>query len=186
MEPLSKLLVSAVENGVFQSLWASSLFHGGTSSDSSSTSRLSGSSQRLASLAHLRKYRLKKPHNGETWNGAITLVRDNLSMFANLRGGRVRSSSFVLKHRRKGGSVAPLPMYVFIPSLVICKRLANRYHRSSVLAMAPMLMVSAVATGKSYDGSSLMSRTSRASSGGGPSSSGHGALPPLFARSSTP
>jgi Ca2+-transporting ATPase len=35
----------------------------------------------------------------EGWNNAITLVRDNLSTFANLRGGRVRSSSFVIKSR---------------------------------------------------------------------------------------
>lgn len=33
------------------------------------------------------------------WNSAIQLVRDNLGTFANLRGGRVRSSSFVVKSR---------------------------------------------------------------------------------------
>ena len=33
------------------------------------------------------------------WNGAINMVRDNLSTFANLRGGRLRSSSFVIKSR---------------------------------------------------------------------------------------
>jgi Ca2+-transporting ATPase len=32
------------------------------------------------------------------WN-AITRVRDNLNTFANVRGGRVRSSSFVIKSR---------------------------------------------------------------------------------------
>lgn len=33
------------------------------------------------------------------WNEAIELVRDNLATFANLRGGRLRSSSFVWKSR---------------------------------------------------------------------------------------
>jgi len=33
------------------------------------------------------------------WNFAINRVRDNLSMFANLRGGRVHSSPFVIKSR---------------------------------------------------------------------------------------
>ena len=37
--------------------------------------------------------------DADTWNGAITLVRDNLSIFANIRGGRVRSSSVVVKSR---------------------------------------------------------------------------------------
>lgn len=35
----------------------------------------------------------------ETWNGAISLVRDNLGYFANVRGGRMRASSFVGKSR---------------------------------------------------------------------------------------
>src|SRR5262245_40949120 len=35
----------------------------------------------------------------EGWNGAISLVRDNLGTFANIRSGRVRSSSFVNKSR---------------------------------------------------------------------------------------
>ena len=36
----------------------------------------------------------------EGWGGAISMVRDNLGTFANIRGGRVRSSSFVLKSRQ--------------------------------------------------------------------------------------
>lgn len=35
----------------------------------------------------------------EGWNPAINLVRDNLETFANIRGGRLRSSSFVGKSR---------------------------------------------------------------------------------------
>ena len=33
------------------------------------------------------------------WNSAIELVRDNLSMFSHVRGGRMRSSSYVGKSR---------------------------------------------------------------------------------------
>jgi Ca2+-transporting ATPase len=36
----------------------------------------------------------------EGWGGAINMVRDNLGTFANIRGGRVRSSSFVGKSRQ--------------------------------------------------------------------------------------
>jgi P-type Ca2+ transporter type 2C len=35
----------------------------------------------------------------EGWDGTISKVRDNLGTFANIRGGRVRSSSFVIKSR---------------------------------------------------------------------------------------
>jgi Ca2+-transporting ATPase len=38
-------------------------------------------------------------HEQDGWNGAISMVQDNLSTFANLRGGRLRSSSFVIKSR---------------------------------------------------------------------------------------
>lgn len=37
--------------------------------------------------------------DAEGWSGAINLVRDNLSTFSNIRGGRLRSSSFVIKSR---------------------------------------------------------------------------------------
>lgn len=36
----------------------------------------------------------------ERWDDAIEQVRDNLATFANLRGGRVRASSFVGKSRQ--------------------------------------------------------------------------------------
>ncbi|EDR08465.1 Ca-transporting ATPase [Laccaria bicolor S238N-H82] len=68
--------------------------------------------------------------DADTWNGAITLVRDNLSIFANIRGGRVRSSSVVVKSRSA--------------------RLSQEFphlRMSSVLTMAPTLMAGAVATG---------------------------------------
>jgi Ca2+-transporting ATPase len=34
------------------------------------------------------------------WNSAIELVRDNLATFTHLRGGQLRSSSFVVKSRQ--------------------------------------------------------------------------------------
>ena len=33
------------------------------------------------------------------WGSAISLVRDNLNTFSNVRGGRMRASSFVVKSR---------------------------------------------------------------------------------------
>lgn len=48
----------------------------------------------------------------EGWTGAITRVRDNLSTFSNVRGGRMRSSSFVVKSRTAllGGHTEKPPM----------------------------------------------------------------------------
>jgi len=60
--------------------------------------------------------------NGE-WNFAINRVRDNLGMFANVRGGRVRSSSFVIKSRsarlEDGPERPTLPsLMTMVPTLV--------------------------------------------------------------------
>ncbi|KAJ7284885.1 calcium-transporting ATPase [Mycena rebaudengoi] len=65
------------------------------------------------------------------WN-AITLVRDNLGTFANVRGGRVRSSSFVVKSRTA--------------------RLSQERERpiSSLLAMAPTLMMGTIAASHAW------------------------------------
>jgi len=52
----------------------------------------------------------------EGWNDAITRVRYNLSTFANLRGGRLRSSSFVIRSRSahlRNDNEPPLLLYVF-------------------------------------------------------------------------
>ncbi|KAF7970842.1 hypothetical protein HWV62_22800, partial [Athelia sp. TMB] len=63
-----------------------------------------------------------KPGAGE-WNSAINRVRDNLGLFSNVRGGRVRSSSFVIKSRsarlRDEGQRTTLPsLMAMVPTLV--------------------------------------------------------------------
>ncbi|KAJ7104244.1 calcium-transporting ATPase [Mycena belliarum] len=64
------------------------------------------------------------------WN-AITRVRDNLNTFANVRGGRVRSSSFVIKSRTA--------------------RLSHDQERPvSLLAMAPTLMMGTIAASAAW------------------------------------
>ncbi|KAF8206554.1 hypothetical protein K438DRAFT_481244 [Mycena galopus ATCC 62051] len=64
------------------------------------------------------------------WN-AITRVRDNLGTFANVRGGRVRSSSFVIKSRTG--------------------RLSQEKERPlSLLAMAPTLMMGTIAASHAW------------------------------------
>ncbi|KAG9315051.1 Ca-transporting ATPase [Chiua virens] len=56
------------------------------------------------------------------WNEAIELVRDNLATFANLRGARLRSSSFVWKSRSarlQSDRRVPLPsIMTMVPSLI--------------------------------------------------------------------
>ncbi|KAF8802453.1 Ca-transporting ATPase [Phlegmacium glaucopus] len=68
----------------------------------------------------------------EGWGGAISIVRDNLGTFANIRGGRLRSSSFVVKSRSA--------------------RLSQDEQMtiSSVLTMAPTIVLGAIASGSSY------------------------------------
>jgi len=58
----------------------------------------------LVRLLPKRESELVKVRPEIEWNSAIELVRDNLATFANLRGGRMRSSSFVIKSRQ-----TPLP-----------------------------------------------------------------------------
>ncbi|KAF9565395.1 calcium-translocating P-type ATPase [Agrocybe pediades] len=70
--------------------------------------------------------------DAEGWSGAINLVRDNLNTFANIRGGRLRSSSFVLKSRSARMSQD------------------DNMRISSVLTMAPTLIIGAVAAGQAY------------------------------------
>ncbi|KAE9401479.1 calcium-translocating P-type ATPase [Gymnopus androsaceus JB14] len=80
----------------------------------------------------------------EGWHSAITLVRDNLRTFSHLRGGRLRSSSFVVKSRsaRSSGDQEPLRI-------------------SSILTMAPTLIAGAVANhGYRHGGGNLSDPTS--------------------------
>lgn len=46
----------------------------------------------------------------QQWNLAITQVRNNLNTFANVRGGRMRSSSFVRKSRNANVTAEKRPM----------------------------------------------------------------------------
>ncbi len=62
-----------------------------------------------------------KNSDTEGRTGAITVVRDNLGTFANLRGGRVRSSSFVIESRRATLSDDQGPMRLLVFSLIFVK-----------------------------------------------------------------
>ncbi|KIL58739.1 hypothetical protein M378DRAFT_86043 [Amanita muscaria Koide BX008] len=68
------------------------------------------------------------------WNNAISLVRDNLKFFASVRGGRLRSSSFVAKSR----------LAKIHPEATQTLKIA------SILTMAPTLMAGAIAGGQHY------------------------------------
>lgn len=63
-------------------------------------------------------------HESEVWSGAVAMVRDNLFTFSNIRGGRLRSSSFVIKSRlmRKSqeNQAPPLRVYVSLDHLFDC------------------------------------------------------------------
>ncbi|KAG2744466.1 hypothetical protein P692DRAFT_20838185 [Suillus brevipes Sb2] len=52
------------------------------------------------------------------WNSAIKPLHDNLATFANLRGGRLHSSSFVVKsHQARLHEDKRVPLYVLMFSL---------------------------------------------------------------------
>lgn len=59
--------------------------------------------------------------DAEAWSGASALVRDNLGMFANIRGGRMRSSSIVLKSRlmRRHSHDIPKPLKAYVLSYLV-------------------------------------------------------------------
>lgn len=68
-----------------------------------------------------------KDSDSDGWNHAISLVRDNLKFFASVRGGRLRSSSFVAKSRL--AKIHPEAMQQTL----------------TTLTMAPTLMAGAIA-----------------------------------------
>ena len=87
--------------------------------------------------------------NGE-WNFAINRVRDNLGMFANLRGGRVRSSSFVIKSRsaRLQDSPERPTLYVYFAVCVVPLTLTDTIlFRPSLMTMVPTLVASSIGAG---------------------------------------
>ena len=65
----------------------------------------------------------------ERWDDAIERVRDNLTTFAILRGGRVRASSFVGQSRRTAASQAGIQLCVS----VICCAAYTSHKRSAIL-----------------------------------------------------
>ncbi|KAF8896568.1 calcium-transporting ATPase [Infundibulicybe gibba] len=75
--------------------------------------------------------------DAEGWDGVITQVRDNLGIFAQVRGGRIMSSNFVIKSRSARLSQEKT---LTLPS---------------VLTMVPTLMVGTIATGHGYQRGSL-------------------------------
>ena len=87
--------------------------------------------------------------NGE-WNFAINRVRDNLGMFANVRGGRVRSSSFVIKSRsaRLQDSPERPTLYVYFALCVVPLTLTDTIlFRPSLMTMVPTLVASSIGAG---------------------------------------
>ncbi|OAX36045.1 calcium-translocating P-type ATPase, partial [Rhizopogon vinicolor AM-OR11-026] len=76
----------------------------------------------LMRLLPRREGGLPKVRSDVEWNSAIELVRDNLATFANLRGGRLRSSSFVVKSRQARlheDKRVPLPsLMTMVPTLI--------------------------------------------------------------------
>ncbi|KAJ1307270.1 hypothetical protein OPQ81_001382 [Rhizoctonia solani] len=74
----------------------------------------------------------KREEEKNSWNPAINQVRDRLQTFSNIRGARMRASSFVRKSRNQRGSLSdPEDIGVF-PSL---------------MTMVPTLVVSSVGAG---------------------------------------
>jgi Ca2+-transporting ATPase len=83
------------------------------------------------------------------WPGAIDRVRDNLSTFANIRGGRLRSSSFVIKSRSQRLSQDnTIDSVSFFFCSSSCIDAYWVFFRSSILAMGPTLIIGAVAAGE--------------------------------------
>jgi Ca2+-transporting ATPase len=84
----------------------------------------------------------------EAWSDASALVRDNLGTFANIRGGRMRSSSFVVKSRlmrRNSHDIhRPLKAYVHFFLIVIISELTTILESSSLMTMVPTLVASTI------------------------------------------
>ena len=69
----------------------------------------------------------------EGWGGALALVQDNLSTFSNIRGARMRSSSFVNRSRnaRTNGGEHPVASIMTIaPTMVMAAAVAGSTYRT--------------------------------------------------------
>ncbi|RDB25860.1 Calcium-transporting ATPase 2 [Hypsizygus marmoreus] len=88
--------------------------------------------KKLGLLGRRRALPTISPEAEEAWSGAVALVRGDLGTFAKLRGGRLRSSSYVIKSRlsRKSQEQQP-PLRV-----------------SSLMTMVPTLIAGTIATGQ--------------------------------------
>ncbi|CAE6529304.1 unnamed protein product, partial [Rhizoctonia solani] len=74
----------------------------------------------------------KREEEKDSWNPAINEVRDRLATFSNIRGARMRASSFVNTSRQQRGSLGGSEDIGVFPSL---------------LTMVPTLVVSSVGAG---------------------------------------
>ncbi|KAG6827741.1 hypothetical protein H0H92_010587 [Tricholoma furcatifolium] len=71
-------------------------------------------------------------NEAEVWNNTVNIVKENLHTFTNVRGGRLRSSSMVLKGKlKRNNSEVRQPMST-----------------SHLMAMVPSIILGAVATGQ--------------------------------------
>jgi len=83
--------------------------------------------------------------DAERWDDAIELVRDNLTTFSNLRGGRVRASSFVGQSRRTALSQAGIQLYVSVNHSGVYS--CSHFFSPSLLTMVPTLVATTIGAG---------------------------------------
>ncbi|KAG2017681.1 calcium-transporting ATPase [Coprinopsis cinerea AmutBmut pab1-1] len=74
----------------------------------------------------------------EGWGGAFSMVQDNLKTFANIRGARLRSSSFAMKSRNARPDQDPAPV-------------------TSIMTIAPTMIMAAAVAGATYKQSGSLS-----------------------------
>ncbi|TDL19883.1 calcium-translocating P-type ATPase [Rickenella mellea] len=79
----------------------------------------------------------ERPDESGEWNSAINLVRDNLNTFSSVRGGRMRSSQFVIKSRSarldKAGTNKLPTLMAMMPTLVASSLFPERAPQSGPL-----------------------------------------------------
>jgi Ca2+-transporting ATPase len=83
---------------------------------------------------------------GKNWNYAIDRVTDNLGTFANVRGGRMRGSSFVDRSRSAPGGTSDARPQMYV-TFFLCYQsscCSSFMYRSALMAMVPTLVASTV------------------------------------------